>query len=146
MSPWTPPTIQASDSIASRVEVVQQGDSPIHLTAIDLHGYDVVVTPTSFDVNGRVRVKLRNVSDRVIDAVTIEVKVGTKNGTVGSSGTLRGHIDPNGMGEIQVASGHGSGTVPEGEVRIAVLVDTISFGGCTYRPSQLWRTEIGKFR
>jgi hypothetical protein len=105
VSQWSGPNIHAPDSISSRVEVLHQADSPVRLTSVDLQDYNLVSTATSFEASGRLRATLKNVSDRTVDGVTVEVRAGTANDSVGSSGTLRTRLEPNEMASLVIVAG-----------------------------------------
>jgi len=53
-------------------------------------------------------------------------------------------IQPDGIARVEIISGRGNGTAPDGEVRVALFIDSVDFKSCTYKPSQLWQKMVGR--
>jgi hypothetical protein len=140
------PLLSGPTEQTSIVHIVDQPDSPIEITAIDLSqsllalyegGY-----PNSVDYKWEesCRLKIRNRSDREIKDASIQVSLRHKHGGVGGGGVLR-RKDVSGLAAgqetpyLEFCGGHASGTRVREGLRLVFVTRYVDFENCRYFPS-----------
>ena len=120
--------------------MVEQPDSPIEVVSVDLSGMSLSVANEQYTVRDCATYKVRNRSDRPVQAFSVELSI-SGGGGFGAhpSSTL-----PSGQSvEIESCGGGGHGGVPGNHVRLLVLVQSVDFGDCFYRPSAKIPRSLG---
>jgi hypothetical protein len=131
----TRPTVTGPGDLVPLVYVVEQPDSPIEIVSVDLEGMWLSVSHEQHTERNCTKYKVRNRSDRPIQAFGIELRVSNMHGAGGGHGTQSS--SPLGVGEtVEIQScGGGHGDAPENYVRLLVYVGSVNFGDCFCRPS-----------
>jgi hypothetical protein len=133
----TRPTVTGPDDLVPLVYVVNQPDSPIEVVSVDLEGMWLSVSHEQHTERGCAKYKVRNRSDRPIQAFGIEMRV---SNMLGAAAGYRGAQSSSPLGpgqtvEFQSCGGGGQGGAPENYVRLLVYVGSVNFGDCFCRPS-----------
>jgi hypothetical protein len=129
------PTVTGPDDILPLVYVVEQPDSPIELLSVDLTGMWLSVANEQHTEWNCATYKVRNRSDRAVQAFDVELSVTAFHGG-GGYGTHPS--SPLALGqtvEIKSCGSGGHGGAPGNHVRLLVSVQSVDFGDCFYRPS-----------
>ena len=132
----THPTIIGPDDIVPLVYVVEQPDSPIEIESIDLTGTWVNVANGELWHKDCARYTVRNRSDRAINGTWLELGINGFGGS-GAFGPRKGSpLEPGGTLKIEgCKTGGHTGGVSGDRTRLLVLVTSVEFAGCTYKPS-----------
>jgi hypothetical protein len=132
----TRPTVTGPDDLVPLVYVVEQPDSPIEIVSVDLEGMWVSVSHEQVTERSCAKYKVRNRSDRPIQAFGIELRVTNVRGVGGGSGAQSSSpLAPGQTVEIRSCGGGGQGDAPDNYVRLLVYVGSVNFGDCFCRPS-----------
>jgi hypothetical protein len=130
------PRLTGPEEITSRVRFLRQPDSPVSVTAIDFSKTKLMASTGSFDWTGSYALEIENVSDRPLRNMRAMVFVRDSHLSGVGSGV---HFDEVLLPGARVrllgnARGQGSGGV--GDLTIDVLIESLRWEGCEYRPSQ----------
>jgi hypothetical protein len=149
------PTVAGPDDIVPLVYVVEQPDSPIEITSVDLRGTSISASDkeiaTVYTLESCVTYKVHNRSDRRVQKFDLELVVspgGFQVGNFEGGGPSRVRSSsPLASGqsvEIKACSGLLSGTMQRNspasdksvnQLRLLVSVDAVDLGDCFYRAS-----------
>jgi hypothetical protein len=128
------PTVTGPDDILPLVYVVEQPDSPIEVVSVDLSGMWLSVANERHTEQDCATYKVRNRSDRLVQAFDVQLQVGVLTGGVGFGTNPSSPLAPGQTVEIKSCGG-GQGGAPGNHVRLVVSVQSVYFGDCFYRPS-----------
>jgi hypothetical protein len=131
----THPTVTGPDDIVPLVYVVEQPDSPIEVVSVDLTGMWLSVANDQHAEQYCATYKVRNRSDRPVQAFNVEFSVNALNGGAGFTTHPSSAVAPGQLVEIKSCGGGGRGGAPGNHVRLLVSVQSVDFGDCFYRPS-----------
>ena len=134
------PTITGPDDILPLVYVVEQPDSPIEVVSVDLSGMSFSVANEQYTVRHCATYKVRNRSDRPVQAFNVELLI---NGLGGFGTNPLSPLPPGQTVEIKSCGGGGHGGVPGNQVRLLVFAQSVDFGDCFYRPSARIPRSLG---
>jgi hypothetical protein len=149
------PTVAGPDDIVPLVYVVEQPDSPIGITSIDLQGTSISASDkesgTVYTLESCVSYKVHNRSDRRVQTFDLELVVSPGGFQVGSfegGGPFRvrssSPLASGQSAEIKACPGLLTGTMQRNspasdksvnQLRLLVSVDAVDFGDCFYRAS-----------
>lgn len=129
------PTVTGPEDILPLVYVVEQPDSPIEIVSVDLSGMWVSVANEQHTERDCATYKVRNRSDRLVHAFEMGLKVGSLAGAGGFGTSPTSPLGPGQVVEIKSCGGGGYGGAPGNHVKLLVLVQSVDFGDCLYRPS-----------
>jgi len=130
------PSVTGPEDVTSRVRILRQPDSPISVTAIDFSAATLTTSPGYFDWQGPYTIEMVNVSDRPLRNIRATVYVRSGNLSGVGSGVLVDQVLAPGARLQLVGKGSGHGTFHGGDVTVDVVVDSVRWDGCEYRPSQ----------
>jgi hypothetical protein len=136
------PTVQGPDDIVPLVYFVEQPDSPIEVVSVDLTGMWLSVANEQYSVRHCATYKVRNRSDRPVQAFDLELLI-SGGGGFGGFGAPSSPLAPGQTAELKACGGGGHGGVPGNHVRLLVLARSVDFGDCFYRPSARIPRSLG---
>jgi hypothetical protein len=127
------------EELASRLRVLLQPDSPVVVTGIDLTASRLTTVPGFFEWQGGYAVDVLNIADRPVRRIHVMVKVRFEElSGIGGGVTWDETVAPG--QQVRLVSrrgGSGHGVRPGGQdVTVDVAVESVTFDGCEYRPSQ----------
>jgi len=133
--------------LTSRARIVPQPDSPIVITRVDFTGSTLDVSPGYFRWQPAYSLELLNVSDRPISTAQtfVYVRSSTLSG-VGNGWKLERTLAPGARAEIKATGGAGRGGFKGDDVFVDIVIESVTFEGCVYRPSQALRTTAASSR
>lgn len=137
------PTLAGPADILPLVYVVEQPDSPIEILSVDLNGMWLSVSGEQHTEKDCNSYKVRNRSDRAIQALDIELLVHSVSGAAGGGAHSSSPLAPGQSLEIKSCGGSGRGAAPGNHVRLLVSVHSVDFGDCLYRPSLRIPSSLG---
>jgi len=126
------PQISGPPDLLPLVYVVDQPDSPLEITSINLDGSWLSVSGDRYTEKTCVKYQVRNRSDRVIQHV--EVSLGY-NGLSGAGAFKSVAISPGQTAELIACGIGGSGDARRNPIKILISVEAIAFDDCAFRPS-----------
>ena len=130
------PRVTGPEEITSRVRILRQPDSPISVLAVDFSRARLTLAPGYFDWLGPYTLEIANASDRSLRDIRAVVHVRSENlSGVGSGVRLEQVLAP-GARMLLAGMGNGRGTFHGEDVTIDVVVESVRWEGCEYRPSQ----------
>jgi hypothetical protein len=134
------PTVEGPDDIVPLVYFVEQPDSPIEVVSVDLTGMWLSVANEQYSVRHCATYKVRNRSDRPVQAFDLELSISGGGGFGAPSSPLA----PGQTAELKACGGGGHGVgVPGNHVRLLVFARSVDFGDCFYRPSARIPRSLG---
>ena len=128
-------TVTGPDDILPLVYVVEQPDSPIEVVSVDLTGMWLSVANEQHTERDCATYKVRNRSDRPVQAFGVELSVNTLHGGGGFGAHSSSPLARGQLVEIKSCGGGGHGGASGNHVRLLVSVQSVDFGDCFYRPS-----------
>ena len=129
-------SVTGPEDLVPLAYVVEQPDSPIEIVSVDLEGMWLSVSHERHTERDCAKYKVRNRSDRAIQAFGVELRVTNMHGGGGGSGAQSSSpLGPGQTVEIQSCGVSGHGDAPENYVRLLVDVSSVNFGDCFCRPS-----------
>jgi hypothetical protein len=131
----THPTVTGPDDILPLVYVVEQPDSPIEVVSVDLTGMWLSVANEQHTERDCATYKVRNRSDRPVQAFDVGLSVSALHGGGGFGAHPSSPLAPGQLVEIKSCGSGGHGGAPGNHVRLLVSVQSVDFGDCFYRPS-----------
>jgi hypothetical protein len=132
-----PVTPAGPEEVTSRVRIIAQPDSPVAVTKVDFTGSKLDVVPGFFQWQPTYTLEVINRSNKPISNLLASVYVhsSTLSG-VGDGGRWDQMLAPGARAELKVRGGRGHGGFRGEDVSVDVLIESVTFDGCTYRPSQ----------
>ncbi len=141
LTPYNQPAlISGPEELVPITRIVDQPGSPVAIQAVDLTDSTFVVGATWHEYEARYAIDVINVSDRPASEIRVAVRFLTTPGGGGGAAVSRHAVGPGESVRLTSAgSGHGTRqAVPEGDDRwIMVLVDSVRFDDCVYKPAQV---------
>jgi hypothetical protein len=123
---------------------MDQPDSPVAITSLDVSGMQLTQTGGAFTRSGRHVAHIRNVSNRtIVEAeVVVYVGFGPRSG-VGSGSKWRQPLQPGQSAKLEWVAGTGRGSIAGAErVSVVAVVEEVVIEGCIYRPSKRWTAQM----
>ena len=108
----THPTVTGSDDILPLVYVVEQPDSPIEVVSVDLTGMSLSVANEQHTERYCATYKVRNRSDRLVQAFNVELSLSTIHRGGGFGTHPSSSLAPGQLVEIKSCGGGGRGGAP----------------------------------
>ena len=124
--------ISGPPDLVPLVYVIDQPDSPLEITSINLDGSWLSVSGERYTERTCVKYQVRNRSDRVMQHV--EVLLGY-DGLSGAGASNSAAISSGQTGELIACGIGGSGDVRTNPMKILISVGPITFDDCAFRPS-----------
>lgn len=129
------PTVTGPEDILPLAYVIEQPDSPIEVVSVDLTGMWLSVANEQHTERNCATYKVRNRSDRPVQAFDVQLSVSVFSGGGGFGAHRSSPLAPGQAVEIKSCGGGGRGGAPGNHVRLLVSVQSVDFGDCFYRPS-----------
>src|SRR5713226_713514 len=139
----TNPTVTGPDDILPLVYVVDQPDSPIEVVSVDLTGMWLSVANEQHTERDCATYRVRNRSDRPVQAFDVELSVSVLHGGGGFGTRPSSPLAPGQLVEIKSCGSGGHGGAPGNHVRLLLAVQSVDFGDCFYRPSARIPRSLG---
>ena len=136
-------TIKGPDDIVPLVYVVEQPDSPIEITAVDLTGMSLYVANNEFTIKSCEKYTVRNRSDRIVEDVLVQLAINHVPGGHLMGRVLKSPLTPGQSTEMAFCNGGGRGGARDNRVRVLVSVSEVRFSGCVYSPSTRIPRSLG---
>ena len=130
------PQVVGPADIVERIVFLTQKDSPVEILAADFTDATLDVADAYFEFRDGHKFKIRNRSDRTVYRVDVMGYVVDQTGGIGAGAVLEGELPPGGTAILRVAGGHGGGGTDDGQVKVLVGIESVSFDDCTYWPSR----------
>ena len=137
------PAITGPDNIVPLVYAVEQPDSPLEITAVDLSGMWLAIGNEQHQENSCGTYTVRNRSDRAVHSFDIELSVYTSYGAGGGGGGNSSPLAPGQSVTIRACNGGGRGGAPGNRVRLVLSIPLVDFGTCLYQPSLRLPRSLG---
>jgi hypothetical protein len=137
------PTISGPDDILPLVYVVEQPDSPVEITSVDLNGTWLSVSGEQYTEKSCVAYRVHNRSNRDVRALNVQISVNGIGGGSGMGAPSPSQLPPGQSAEFKSCNGGGHGTAPDNHLRLLVSVTSVDFGHCFYRPSARIPRSLG---
>jgi hypothetical protein len=126
------PRISGPPDLVPLVYVVDQPDSPLQISSINLDGSWLSVSGEQYTERTCVKYQVRNRSDRVVQHAVVLLGYGTLS-NAGASNSAS--ISPGQTAELAACAIGGSGGVRGNPMKILISVGQIDFDDCFLRPS-----------
>jgi hypothetical protein len=137
------PTVTGPDEIVPLVYVVEQPDSPIEVVSVDLSGMWLSVANEQHTERNCATYKVRNRSDRPVQAFRVELSVSAFTGGAGFGTHPSSPLASGQTIEIKSCGSGGHGGAPGNHIRLLVSVQSVELGDCFYRPSMRIPHSLG---
>jgi len=142
-----PTTPAGPADVVSRTRILPQPDSPVVITSLDFSGSRLNVVPGFFEWQPNYSLQLMNVSDKLITDVRAAVHIRARDlSGVGEGPRWERTLAP---GQRAVIAGHGGtghGGFRGDDVTVDAFIESVTFDGCIYRPSQAIPVAAGVTR
>ncbi len=126
------PQISGPPDLVPLVYVIDQPDSPLEISSINLDGSWLSVSGERYTERTCVKYQVRNRSDRVVQHAVVLLGYGTlSNAGVSNSAS----ISPGQTAELAACAFGGSGGVRGNPMKILISIGQIDFDDCFLRPS-----------
>jgi hypothetical protein len=134
--------VLGSPELVSRTRVLEQPDSPVAILRVDVSNLKLNLAGPAHDHDGEFRIQVQNVSNRVINSATVMLRYWIGRGGGGSGPAWRQPLAPRAVVWLSAKS-RGSGVRPgaelERDLEFRLVVESVEFGGCVYKPAQAHR-------
>ena len=135
------------EDLTARARIIPQPDSPVVITKVDFTGSTLDVSPGYFRWKPAYSLEVLNVSDKPI--ITVQTFVHVRSSSlsgVGNGWKWERTLAPGARAEIKAHGGVGRGGFSGDDVFVDILIESVTFDGCVYRPSQALRTTVASNR
>lgn len=133
------PEVIGSPELRSRTRVLQQPDSPLAIVRVDLSDLRLNLLGSTQEHEGRFSIQVQNVSSRTINRATTMLRYWSGRGGGGSGPAWKQPLAPGAVVWLTAGS-RGSGVRPgeemERDLELRVVVESVEFEGCLYKPAQ----------
>ena len=138
-----PPQLIGSNELTSRTQVLNEPESPVAIVRVDVSGTAREMNQQGLvAIGGTYRVEIQNVSDRILDEVSVGVfrRLKAKAGWSGGSRPTKSSLAPGEslVHEISGRTESAEAVNDEARIQTLVLIESASFDSCPYRPKLPW--------
>jgi hypothetical protein len=130
-----PITAQGEAVVVQAVKVVDQPDSPLAITSLDLRGLTLNASSSHYTMEGAISVEVINISDMPVARIEFGRAAGWRDGYSSGKWSFGSQLGP---GERRVFTFNGrtrGGTGQPDQLMVLVGMDVIFFGQCRYEPA-----------
>jgi hypothetical protein len=117
------------------VKVVDQPDSPVVVTALDLGALSLNASSAQHTMGGTIQIEVMNVSDVPITRVELGRAAGWRDGFSSVRASFGGVLGPRERRTYSLSGRSRGATGMPGELIVAVGIDTVWIGDCRYEPA-----------
>lgn len=130
-----------SPELLTRTRVLDQPDSPLAILRVDVSDLKLNLGGPAQNHDGRFRIQVQNVSNRVVNAATIMLRYWSGRGGGGSGPDWKRPLAPGAVVWLSDES-RGSGVRPgedlQSDLELRFVVESVEFGACVYKPAQAY--------
>lgn len=131
------PSIRAEgpDDVMRLIKVLEQPDSPVVLTSLDVRRPSLLTSPSQYTMAGMISVEVMNISDASISRVEIGRVAGWTDGHSSGRWSFGTTLNPGAREVFSFSGRSGGATAHPGDLTVLLGVDAAFFGDCRYEPS-----------
>ena len=123
------------DQLVRAIKVVDQPDSPLAITSLDLRGLTLNASLSQYTMEGTISVEVMNISDVPVLRVEFGRAAGWRDGSASGRWSFDTHLRPGERSVYSFSGRSGGGTALPAELTVVVGVDAVSIGNCRHEPS-----------
>jgi len=128
-------SVEGATEVIQIVKLVEQPDSPVVVTAVDLRGVTLNASPSQYTMDGTIVVEVMNISDLPISRVEIGRAAGWRDGFSSARWSFATTLGPGSRDVFTLSGRSGGGTAQPGELTVLLGIDAAFFEKCRYQPS-----------
>ena len=128
-------TSRGPDEMVRVIKVVDQPDSPLAITTLDLSGLALRASLSQYTLEGTINVELMNISDTPVSRVELSRAAGWRDGFSSARYSFGGVLAP-GERRVYTLSGRSrGGTGFPGELTVVVGIEAAWIDDCRHEPA-----------